>query len=128
MQNKPRHPRQRAIRSITAWFVALLSLFWLVITLPACSKSNNVLLGRVEAKVGEHIVIVADCYKTSVPPPQLLKGDDAKPFFRFAPCLDADVVFNDDQLIVNGKNYGSVGQQDTVIVDHGVILVNGRMR
>ena len=39
--------------------------------LAACSRSNNLLLGRVEAKVGTHDVVVTDCYRTSVPPPQM---------------------------------------------------------
>jgi hypothetical protein len=99
-------------------------LFFLALLLGSCSKSNNVLLGRVEEKVGSHIVIVTDCYKTSVPPPQLLKSASDKPFYRFTPCLDADVVIDGDQLIVNGRPYGTIGQADTVIVDHGKILVN----
>jgi hypothetical protein len=90
----------------------------------ACSKSNNVLLGRVEEKVGSHIVVVTDCYKTGVPPPQLLKSASDKPFYRFTPCLDADVVIDGDELIVNGKSYGTIRQTDTVTVDHGRVLVN----
>jgi len=102
--------------------------FCVALMTSACSRSNNLLLGRVEARVGEHVVIVTDCYRTSVPPPQLLKDAEAKPFYRFAPCLDADVVFNGNQLLVNGKSYGSIEQADTVIVDHGVVLVNGMKR
>jgi len=102
----------------------VLLLLTLALLLGACSKSNNVLLGRVEEKVGTHIVIVTDCYKTSVPPPQLLKSTSDKPFYRFTPCLDADVIFDGDQLLVNGKSYGAIRQTDTVIVDHGKVLVN----
>jgi hypothetical protein len=36
-------------------------LFTAVLLAPACSRSNNVLLGRVEAKVGSHAVVVTDC-------------------------------------------------------------------
>ena len=99
-------------------------LLLLVLSLGACSKSNNILLGRVEEKVGSHIVIVTDCFKTSVPPPQLLKSASDKPFFRFTPCLDADVVIDGDQLIVNGRSYGAIKETDTVLVDHGKVLVN----
>ena len=98
----------------------------LVLLTSSCSKSNNLLLGRVEAKVGSHIVIVTDCYRTTVPPPELLKDSDNKPFYRFVPCVDADVVINGDQLLVNGRSYGSITAGDTVIVDHGKVLVNGR--
>jgi hypothetical protein len=96
----------------------------LALSFGGCSKSNNILLGRVEEKVGSHIVIVTDCFKTSVPPPQLLKSASDKPFYRFTPCLDADVVFDGGQLIVNGRSYGAIKQTDTVLVDHGKVLVN----
>ena len=100
------------------------ALLLLALSFEACTKSNNILLGRVEEKVGSHVVIVTDCYKTSVPPPQLLKSASDKPFYRFAPCLDADVAIDGDQLIVNGRSYGTIKQTDTVIVDHGRVLVN----
>ena len=102
----------------------LLYVLCVAIPFEACNKSNNILLGRVEEKVGSHIVIVTDCYKTSVPPPQLLKSAGEKPFYRFAPCLDADVVIDGDQLMVNGRSYGAIRQTDTVVVDHGKVLVN----
>jgi hypothetical protein len=103
-----------------------LILFCLALTLSSCSKSNNLLLGRVESKVGNHIVIVTDCYKTTVPPPQLLRNESEKPFYRFTPCIDADVVIDGDQLIVNGISYGAINPSDTVIVDHGKVLINSR--
>lgn len=102
----------------------ILIILCVTILIGACSKSNNILLGRVEEKVGSHIVIVTDCFKTSVPPPQLLKSASDKPFYRFTPCLDADVVIDGDQLIVNGRSYGAIKQTDTVLVDHGKVLVN----
>lgn len=101
-----------------------LILFCFAFALSACSKSNNLLLGRVEQKVGNHTIIVTDCYKTTVPPPQLLRSASEKPFYRFTPCLDADVVIDGDQLSVNGISYGAISQSDTVIVDHGKVLVN----
>lgn len=50
----------------------LLIVLCVAVLFGACNKSNNILLGRVEEKVGSHIVIVTDCYKTSIPPAQLL--------------------------------------------------------
>ncbi len=35
--------------------------------LSACSRSNNLLLGEVEAQVGPHTVRVTDCYRTQAP-------------------------------------------------------------
>jgi hypothetical protein len=102
---------------ITCLFV-LTSLF-------ACSRSNNVLLGRVEAKVGDHMVAVTDCYRTSAPSPQrLANSTDGKPVYRFTPCRDADVVIRGEELIVNGNSYGQLAQGDVVIVDHGKVLIN----
>ena len=40
-----------------------------VASMAGCSSSNNLLLGRVEAVVAGHTVVVTDCYRTSVPQP-----------------------------------------------------------
>jgi hypothetical protein len=93
--------------------------------LSACSKSNNLLLGRVEAKLGTHMVVVTDCYRTSVPPTQALTNSaDGSTVYRFKPCADADIVIHNEQLTVNGKRFESLVPGDTVIVDHGQVLVN----
>jgi len=95
--------------------------------LSACSRSNNLLLGRVEAKVGNHMIAVTDCYRTSVPPPQKLDDSaDGKPVYRFMPCRDADVVIRGEELSVNGNSYGPLNQGDAVTVDHGKVLINER--
>ena len=91
----------------------------------ACGRSNNLLLGRVEATVGGHTVVVTDCYRTSVPPP--LKSEDpasGKVTYRFKPCRDADVIIRDEELTVNGQAYGKLTSSDSVTVDHGKVLVN----
>ncbi len=85
----------------------------------ACSLSNNLLLGQVQATVGTHTVVVTNCYKTSVPSPQK-SGND----YRFTPCRDADVVIHDETLSVNGQSYGPLNPSDSVLVDHGVVSVN----
>jgi hypothetical protein len=90
-----------------------------VLLLSACSRSNNLLLGRVQAQVGSHTVVVTDCYRTSVPPPQRL-GDAV---YRFTPCRDADVLIRGDELLVNGQSYGRLNPTDAVLVDHGVVSI-----
>ncbi len=91
-----------------------------------CSRSNNLLLGRVEARVGGHRVVVTDCYRTRVPAPEVLKTPAGEPAaYRFTPCRDAEVVIRGEELVVNGRRYGHLRQADTVTVDHGVVLVNG---
>jgi hypothetical protein len=92
--------------------------------LVSCSRSNN-LLGRVEARVASHTVVVTDCYRTSVPPPQ----QDGETY-RFAPCRDAVVVIRAEQLTVNGVPYGRLHPGDAVIVDHGRVSIEkeGRRR
>jgi hypothetical protein len=93
----------------------------------SCSKSNNLLFGRVEAVVGGHKVIVTDCYRIRVPKPQTLDPTpDGKPSFRFMPCRDADVLIRGGELSVNGKSYGRLNDGDTISVDHGRVLINGR--
>jgi hypothetical protein len=96
--------------------------------LPACSRSNNVLLGRVEAQVGSHTVAVTDCYRTSVPAPQKVEASsaDGRATYRFTPCRDADIFIRDEELVVNGTSYGRLKQNDSVTVDHGKVLINER--
>src|SRR5438128_8974064 len=74
--------------------------------LAACSRKNNLLMGRVESAVGTHTVVVTDCYRTSVPDPQRVSGEGATAVWRFTPCRDADIWIRADQLTVNGREYG----------------------
>jgi hypothetical protein len=97
----------------------------LALSVSACSKSNNLLIGRVETVLGTHAVVVTDCYRTSVPSPQASRDSvDGSPIYRFMPCKDADVIIRNEHLIVNGLRYESLSPGDTVIVDHGQVLVN----
>jgi hypothetical protein len=89
------------------------------ILLISCSRSNNLLLGRVETKVGEHRVVVTDCYRLSVPPSQTLGPDE----FRFMPCRDADIRIQGGLLTVNGASYGHINRAAGVLVDHGIVSV-----
>jgi len=101
---------------------------WAVVfLLSSCSRSNNLFLGRVEAGVGAHTVVVTDCYRISVPPPEKLEGAAGnKPAYRFMPCRDADVLIRGDELSVNGKSYGRLNPNDAILVDHGVVSIGAR--
>ncbi|MDP9120825.1 MAG: hypothetical protein M3O15_05550 [Acidobacteriota bacterium] len=92
--------------------------------LAACSRSNNLLLGRVEAGVGGHRVVVTDCYRTSVPPPRDEGAGADRPAWRFMPCRDADVLIRGEELLVNGRSYGRLGPHDAVLVDHGRVSID----
>lgn len=95
--------------------------------LAACSRSNNLLLGRVEATVGGHTVVVTDCYRTSVPPPVPV-SDPGPSTYRFTPCRDADVLIRGKELTVNGQSYGNLNPGDDVLVDHGVVKIGRRAK
>lgn len=102
-------------------------LLLLIAIAASCSRSNNLLEGRVEAQVGDHVVVVTDCYRTSVPPPQRLDNTSTgQPTFRFAPCRDAVIELRGIEVIVNGTSYGEVKPKDTITVDHGRVLINDR--
>jgi hypothetical protein len=94
----------------------------LLVSLAACSRDNNLLLGRVETQVGGHKVVVTDCYRTNVPAPEQLPGS----VWRYTPCRDADIWIRGDQLEVNGKAYGRLLPNDAVLVDHGVVSIAGK--
>lgn len=96
-------------------------LTWLaLLALTACSRSNNLFLGRVQATVGGHEVVVTDCYRTSVPPPERFV-EGGRTDYRFTPCRDADVLIRGGELVVNGRSYGHLKATDGVLVDHGVV-------
>ena len=102
----------------------LLSLIAIATT---CSSSNNLLEGRVETRVGDHVVVVTDCYRTSAPSPERLDNTpDGQPAYRFAPCRDAVVELRGAELVVNGTSYGAVKPGDAITVDHGQVLINDR--
>jgi len=94
-----------------------------LILLSACTRSNNLLIGRVEARVGTHTVVVTDCYQTSVAPPEKLDDPSGQPAYRYAPCRDAIVLIRAGELSVNGQSYGRVNPNDAILVDHGVVSI-----
>jgi hypothetical protein len=87
-----------------------------------CSRSNILLLGRVEASIGGHDVLATDCYRTKVPDPERLANGD----FHYMPCRDAEIWIRSENLIVNGTAYGHLGPGDGVLVDHGVVSIQRR--
>ncbi len=87
--------------------------------LPACSRQNNLLLGRVESLVGTHTVVVTDCYRTSAPGPEQIDATA----YHYVPCRDADLWIRGEELTVNGKSYGRLNPGDGVLVDHGVVSI-----
>jgi hypothetical protein len=102
----------------------ILAACCLVLACSACSKSNNLLLGRVEATVNNHTVVVTDCYRTSVPPPEEIADFGGGHSFQFMPCRDAQLLIRNEELVVNGKSYGRLREDDAVTVDHGKVLIN----
>lgn len=86
--------------------------------LSACDASNNPVLGRVEANLDGHDVVVADCYLFSIPKIEKVDGGE-----RFRPCSDSDVILSGDSLYVNGSSYGDLERFDRVIVTHGKVKI-----
>ncbi len=97
----------------------ILSAAAALLLLSGCSRSNNLLLGRLEATVGSHKVVVTDCYRLSVPPPETAGARE----YHYAPCRDADVWIRGDRLTVNGRDYGTIANDAAVVVDHGIVQV-----
>jgi hypothetical protein len=88
----------------------LFAFFGGLLLLSGCSKSNNLLLGKVEATVGGHDVVITDCYGTSVPKPEQLPDGGGKFAYHWMPCRNDDVVVTNDVLIVNGTTYEKLKQ------------------
>jgi hypothetical protein len=104
----------------------LTSVLMAAAALSSCSSENHLLFGEVEAQVGGHRIQVTDCYRWAVPPPVRLADVNGLPAYQFMPCRDANVELRGNELTVNGRNYGRIGAADTVLVDHGRVVVAGR--
>jgi len=91
------------------------------LALSACSASNNPVLGRVEATVADHEVVVTSCYTMHVS--DVKSTDDGD---TFAPCKGSSVSIKNDMLYVNGESYGQLGKGDRVLVDHGKVVIEPR--
>ncbi len=91
----------------------------ILLALCGCSQSNNVFLGRVEASVGTHTVIVTDCYRIHAPQPERLANGD----YHYMPCRDAEIWIRRGEVTVNGASYGQLNDGDGVLVDHGVVSI-----
>jgi hypothetical protein len=94
-----------------------------VILSPACSRSNNLLLGTVQANAGSHHIVVTDCYRLSVDPPREISGPPGESGYRYTPCRDADVLIRGEDVIVNGRSYGHIDPTGSILVDHGAVSI-----
>ena len=101
----------------------LLAVVYVGLASTGCSRSNNLLLGRVEAVVAGHTVVVTDCYRTKVPEP-VAEPNGA----TFTPCRDAVVAIRNEQLTVNGTSYGPLARTARVVVDHGRVSIESAER
>ncbi len=86
--------------------------------LSSCSRSNNLFLGEVHATAGSHPIVVTDCYRFRVAPPQATADG-----YRYVPCRDAEVVIRNEEAIVNGRSYGHLAPGASILVDHGRVSV-----
>lgn len=84
------------------------------IALSACDVQNNQLLGRVEAEIDRHQVVVTNCYTK-----QLAKVVSTDEGDSWTPCKNAAVVIKDGTLFVNGESYGQLSEGDGVLVENG---------
>lgn len=104
---------------------ALLSALCCIVLALACTctRSNNLFLGEVRATAGTHPIVVTDCYRFRVDPPQVTADG-----FRYTPCRDADVAIRNEEAFVNGKFYGRLKPGDSILVDHGAVSIQAEAR
>lgn len=100
-------PQRGAIRTTAAIAIVCTAL-------SACDAQNNQLLGRVEADIDRHQVVVTHCYTKDLA--KVLSTDDGD---SWTPCKNAVVVIKDGMLYVNGESYGQLGEGDAVLVEDG---------
>ena len=107
------------LRIFAPWIASAFLFLLLLILIQACGSNNNLFLGEVRATAGSHKIVVTDCYRFSVDPPQTTADG-----FRYTPCRDADVVIRNEEAIVNGRSYGRLKPNDSILVDHGAVSIS----
>ncbi len=80
----------------------------------ACSAQNNPLLGRVEAAIDQHQVVVMNCRTNQLPKVQSTVDGDS-----WTPCKGSTVVIKNGLLYVNGESFGQLAPGDRVLVKDG---------
>ena len=100
-----------------------IAVAFVLLTLAACSRSDNVLLGRVETEINGHRIAVADCYQFFGIPEAKKLGEGS---YEYSPCKGTVVALQGDELFVNGTSYGNLAADDSVTVNHGKVLINGK--
>ena len=99
-------------------------LFPLLLFTSACGRSNNLLLGRVETRLGPHRVVVTDCYRIAVPPPSMTRdATTGKTSLHWTPLRDADILIRENEVSVNTRNYGRISPNGSLLVDHGQVSI-----
>jgi len=86
--------------------------------LSSCDVQNNQLLGRVQADIDRHQVVVTHCYTKDLA--KVLSTDDGD---SWTPCKNAAVVIKDGMLFVNGESYGKLADGDAVLVENGTAKI-----
>ena len=84
------------------------------VSLSACDVQNNQLIGRVEADIDRHQVVVTHCFTK-----QLAKVQSTDDGDSWTPCKNAAVVIKDEMLYVNGESYGQLAEGDSVLIENG---------
>ena len=97
--------------------------------LNTCGASENLLMGVTQAEVAGRLVVVTDCHRLVAPEAHRLEDlPDGSAVWLYAPCRDAVVLIQGDQLVVNNLPYGATAAGDVILVDHGEVYVNGAPR
>lgn len=72
---------------------------------------------------GSHKIVVTDCYRFSVDPPREIADSAGVTGYHYTPCRDADVLVRNEEAIVNGRSYGHLNANDSILVDHGAVSI-----
>lgn len=77
---------------------------------------------KSETDMGTHHVVVKPG-ATFTSSSSMTGGDQSRYTFK---CGDVAVAILDEQLIVNGKTYGVLKENDSILIDNGVVHVEGK--
>lgn len=93
----------------------------------ACTKNTNSAHELQFAK--HHITIKPQCRGASESEESESDNSGRNDFVSYSyTCGETTVRIHNNSLSVNGKSYGSLNDDDTLIVDHGQVFVNSRAR
>lgn len=101
-------------------FAVLLSLCFIALS-AGCHHAASTLVNHGQDVINGHRVTITPCLQSTN---ETLRDKSPEDSLHTMKCGETEVIINNEELIVNGKTYGTLKAGAAVAVDHGKVLVD----